>query len=177
MAGFGRATGLVATGALTLALVACSSMGGLAPPPGTELARADLAAATFIVDLPVTVEPGPAPRVTYGAALDATLVPTDAEAVMPLLPAPAEGRSYAVYAFAEADREAVRAALGWAGTATLVVDPGICLTTAARKSSDRLSVLAIVPGSPPVTLFGPETLSALEGRIGRALAPCAGHSG
>ena len=180
MAGFGRAGRLAALGALLTGLAACSSFGGLSssrPAEGAIVTTGDLAAALFAVDMPASVEPGErGPRVIYGDALDVTLVRADAEPVMAALPPPPEGRSYAVYAFAEADRPAVAAAVSQLG-ARIVVSPGLCLTPAADRSKDTVTVLAVLPEKPPVTLMAPESLAAIEARLGAQFPVCAGHSG
>lgn len=178
MGRFARAGRITALCAL-LPLAACTSLGGASPghTSSADLTALDLASAVFAVDMPATVEPGAGPRVTYGTALDVALVPLDAEAVMAVLPAPPEGRSYAVYAFAPADQPKVRAAQQSPAGATLVVAPRVCVTPDSRKASDIVSILAIVPGQNPVTLTGPETLLALETRTGMQLPICQGHSG
>ena len=179
MAGFGRAGRLAALGALLAALAACSSFGGLSPKPteGAIITSSDLTTALFAVDMPASVEPGErGPRVSYGDTLDVTLVRADAEPVMAALPPPPEGRSYAVYAFAEADKPAVAAAISQLG-ARIVVVPGLCLTPVADRAKDTVTILAVLQDKPPVTLVPPETLAAIEGRAGVPFPACAGHSG
>lgn len=181
MVGFGRAGGLAALGALCAMLAACSSF-GVAPPgrAAVDLGKVDLATAVFAVDMPLSIEPLDGPRVRYGATLDATLRRADAEAVMAVLPPPAEGRSYAVYAFDIEDQEKVRAAQAAAVSgqgAPLTIVPALCATPDVRRERDTVSILAIVPGQRPMTMLGPETVAALEMRAGAALPVCAGHSG
>lgn len=179
MAGFGRAGRLTALGALALGLAACSSFGGLPPSAGSgsPLDSIELAAALFAVDMPASVEPGEhGPRVVYGDELDVRLVRADAEAVMAALPPPASGRFYAVYSFAEADRQAVQGAMGQPG-ARVLVTPGLCLTPAADKGRDTVAVFAVLPGQPPLALVPLETLASIETRTGQPFPACAGHSG
>lgn len=181
MGRFGRAGRVAALSALLL-LASCTSLGGLSPTDtaALNLVGTDLSAALFAVDLPLSVEPADPPRVTSGDALDVTLVRADAEAVMGVLPPPAEGRSYAVYGFAPADQTAVRS--GQTGLragqgAALSVAPRLCATGETKKDRDTVTVLAIVPGQRPIVVAGPETIVALEARTGVSVTPCAGHSG
>jgi hypothetical protein len=163
-----------------LAIAGCSSLGGPSPGAGPDLASLDLASAMFAVDMPLSVEPADGPRVVFGTSLDVTLDRADAEAVMSALPPPAEGRSYAVYAFPNAQRANVRAvqsAVRAGQGGRLAIQPRFCVTADARKAADLISVIAVAPGQRPVTIVGPETLSALEARTGTVLPPCAGHSG
>lgn len=182
MARFGRAGVSLALGALVLALAGCSSLGvaTTASRAAPDLAGIDLATALFAVDLPMSVEAIDGPQVAYGAALDITLERAEAERVMNVLPAPAEGRSYAIFAIAAADQAAVRAAQAAAlsgTTAALVVSPRLCATTDTSKDRDTVTVLALVSAKRPITLVGPETIAQLEARTASPLPACAGHSG
>lgn len=160
---------------LAVLLAGCSSFGG--NQQRMDLASVDLSSALFAVDHPMSVEPTiVGPRVTYGV-LDVTLVRGDAERVMAVLPPPAEGRSYAIYAFAPEDVPKVRAA-ATAGTVTaLSVAPNLCTTNAARKDNDVVTITAVLPGRGTLVVVPPETLAALEARTGVEMPVCPGHSG
>lgn len=168
-----------------LVLAGCTSLGGLAPQtsaPAFDLATADIATALFAVDLPASVRTTDAgPRVVYSGSpgFDVTLIRADAEAAVAVLPPPAEGRSYAVYAFEPEDQTRVRAARegGVQPGATFSVVPQLCLTAGARRNSDTIAVHAVLPGRGAVPVMARETLLSLESRTGTPLPPCAGHSG
>jgi hypothetical protein len=151
--------------------------GGAGQGPRMDLGAIDFATAVFAVDHPVSVEPTiVGPRVIYDT-LDATLVRGDAEAVMGALPPPAEGRSYAVYAFAPEDQPKVRA-VATGGTATAIsIQPNLCLTSVAQKDRDTVTVVAVLPGRGTIVIVPPETLTELETRTGVPLTACPGHSG
>jgi hypothetical protein len=180
MGRFGRAGGIAALGALPF-VVACTSLGGPSPgvPGALNLAAMDLASAAFALDLPASIEAVDPPRITYGSSLDVVLVRADAEQLMGVLPAPAEGRSYAVYAFSPRDRAKVSAsrAATPAAPATLIVEPRLCATPDVQKDRDTVTVIAAVPGQRPVAISGPETVAAIETRLAAILPACAGHSG
>ena len=162
-------------------LAGCASLGGLtggaAPAaPALDLASDDIASMVVALDLPDTVLAGrEAPLVRYGAGpdrLDLTLEYGDAENVMGVLPPPREGRSYAVFAFTEADRDRVRAARA-AGALAFEIDPRICATSDARKERDMVGALGILPGGRVVTLVPQESIAAFELRTGAAVVACA----
>lgn len=172
----------MALGALALSLAGCSSLGGATPAAraAPNLGGIDMATALFAVDLPMSVESIDGPTIAYGTALEITLERAEAERVMNVLPAPAEGRSYAIFAIAAADQAEVRAAQATATSgpaAALVVTPRLCATADTLKDRDTVTVLALVSAKRPITLVGPETIAELEARTATPLPACAGHSG
>ena len=161
-------------------LAGCASIGGLtgggAPAaPLLDLVSDDIAAMVVALDLPDTVSTGrEAPLVRYGAGpgrLELTLQYGDAEDVIGVLPPPRDGRSYAVFAFTDADRDKVRAARA-AGTLAFEIDPRICATSDTRKDRDTVGALGILPGGRVVTLVPHETIAAFEQRTGAVAAAC-----
>src|SRR5690606_8708429 len=137
--------------------------------------------------VPLTVEPiPPGPRLVVtvpgGSGLEAVLVRADAEPVMKALPPPAEGRTYYVYALAEADRAALTALQGGLAAAppraaTIWAGPALCGTAGDDQQQERVSVIPVLGGRARPPLIAGETLSGRAARTGAPLPACEGHSG
>lgn len=180
-----------------LGLAACSSLnsGTARQLRSIDFLQDDIASVVLAFDVPVTLEPIPDASLFrfdlvvpgYGERhLAPVLVRGDASAAAGTLPPPAEGRTYYLFAFSEADQRALREAQAWAGGATtpvpprVALEPRFCSTTAAPDlHKTRVSVLVALPGSGAMAplIHNARVDELLAGTGSSGLPPCAGHSG
>jgi hypothetical protein len=180
---------------LALALAGCSSMGGLAPagggapaggPRALDLVGDSLPDLVFALDLPDTLRPTAA-GMTFSydvndpkapVFLETSLVRADADAIVGVLPTPAAGRSYHVFALSQQARERLRSLQTFARglekrpAPLLNVVPRLCSSGALDRARSTVSVRIVLPGRGPLLpLVADEPLGQLESHSG-AVAAC-----
>lgn len=181
-----------------LLLAGCSSLSS----PGPVRARAldylndDVASLVLAFDMPQSLEPTPDGSVLSfhvtapgGEArhIEARLVRADAGDIAGMLPAPQAGRTYYLFAFADADKAALRQAQAWAralppgslqpNSLAIGLVPRFCAATPVDPAKTRFAVLLALPASVALEPLVPnEPLAAALGQ-GEAVPACAGHSG
>jgi hypothetical protein len=154
---------LKAFAALAVLVVAgCSTLGVPSGPSGQALdpLRDDVANLLIAFDLPRGLGPAKGSLFTFDVAtggpaehLRLQLVQADADMVGTSLPPPGVDRAYYLFAIAEADKLAVRAAQASAisrgvtgANVTIGVVPKLCTTQGLDPNLVTVSVLASVPG-------------------------------
>jgi len=188
-----RCAGLAAI--VLLAGCASFNLGGAAQMRGLDYLRDDIASVVLAFDVPVTIEPIPDASlfrfdiVAPGGErhLAAVLVRGDATAAAGSLPPPAEGRTYYLFAFAEADQQALREAQAWARSLAgappqprIALEPRFCTTERYADPRDtHISVLVALPGAGAMTplIDDARVADLLAGTGSSSLPACAGHSG
>lgn len=181
-----------------VSLAACSSLnlGTADRLRSLDYLNDDIASLVLAFDAPATLEPIPDASlfrfdiVAPGRGerhLAAVLTRGDATAAAGTLPPPAAGRSYYLFAFSEADKQALREAQAWArGLAgdppqpRVALEPRFCSTVRdADPRETRVSVLVALPGSGAMEplVDAARVADLLAGTGSSSLPPCAGHSG
>ncbi|HEV7277260.1 MAG TPA: hypothetical protein VGN80_13320 [Devosiaceae bacterium] len=183
-------------GLFLLAGCASFNLGTAAQVRGLDYLNDDLASVVLAFDVPVTIEPIPDASlfrldiVAPGRGerhLAPVLVRGDATAAAGTLRPPADGRTYYLFAFSEADKQALREAQAWArGLAgdppqpRIALEPRFCSTALhADPRETRISVLVALPGTGAMAPLVDDVRVAdlLSGTGSSSLPACAGHSG
>ena len=182
---------------MLLALAACSSL-----PLSTanrlrslDALNDDLASLLIAFDVPLSLEPIPDGStfsfdITTPASgarhIKAVLIETGADDLAGTLPPPADVRNYFLFGFSEPDKVLLREAQAWAKTLppganalSISLAPDFCRTAEIDLARDTVAVLVALPGTIGLApLIGGQPLKALLAATpGKAVPPCAGHSG
>lgn len=162
---------------------------------GLDYLNDDIASLLIAFDLPDALEPQPKGStltidITTPASgkrhVRAVLIETDPGELAGTLPPPAEGRTYYLFGFSEADKAAIREVQAFArgmpaGANSLGVSfsPQVCRTERIDPEAVRVSVQVALPGAAGLApLIANQSLASLSGAAPDAeIAACAGHSG
>jgi hypothetical protein len=196
MPGSARLARLVLAGVGLTLLAGCDTLGMSFGPstPAAPTGRAidyasdNLSALVFALDVPTSLRPLAGGMVATLAAsgpkgekqVKATLVLADGEPVDGMLPPPASGRTYYLFAFAAKDKAAVAALQKWvkglpAGAepvTSLDVAPRLCATAPVDPVATTFSVVPALPGSTFVPLVNAAPVASLAAATAGQLPPC-----
>ena len=182
---------LILSGCTTLGLGPDMSTPPQQPARSIDYLNDDVAALVFAFDMPRAlqlVQNGTIFTLDITGAgkgarhIKATLVLADGDAIDGSLPPPGDGRTYYLLGFSAKDKVAISDARAWAraqGTdapkITAAVAPKFCAVSPVDLQATEISILAELPGAPPLTPFADkQPLSAVAASGQSPLPTCAG---